>query len=972
MINTVALEDTLPVADAAFSRTGERPIVLAVDDEAQILDAIVDTLEDECTVYTATSAEAAMAMITALPDLSVLLSDQRMPGMCGDELFAESRRISRAASIMLTGYADLTAIVRAVNDGRIFGYITKPWSQEQLRLMVQSAHAHFQLQRELMVEKRLLREFMDNTTDVVFYHDSEQRIIRANTRYAQLLGSDDADALVGRRAVELVANVGLPLLWDDEEHSRVLRTGAPSPEHCVKLRPPNCEDWRWYSTTLAPIHNDREQVVGVVGLARDVTERLRVLESLRVRERAIESSVNSVTIVDCGQPDLPIVYANPAFERITGYRFEEAAGRNPRFLHGEDGAQPGLDEIRAAVRERRQGRGIFRNRRKDGGTYWADLHIAPVWDEHGQCTHFVGIQYDVSDRIRYQEELERHAKFDGLTGVANRSLLIDRLEQMLASAARHQWSVGVLAITVDRFGSIVSAFGHAVGDSILKHVANLLGEQIRRGDTVARLHADEFVVVLGNLTHTGEVAPIVQRMIEALAVPFAVDGQILSLTASIGVCFFPNDGDGPELLLQHANIARLQAAGAGGNQYCFDTPSMNAAALQRHGLQQALQGALERDEFVLHFQPRVRLRDGAVVGMEALLRWQHVERGLVGPQDFIPIIEETGQIVPIGAWVIHSACRQIRHWLDAGLTVPPVAINLSARQFHSKGLVATIGDSLREYELDPKLLELEITESTAMHDVEEAVNTMRELRSLGAALALDDFGTGYSSLVYLKRFPIDYLKIDRTFVRDLTTEPDDAAICVATIDLAHALRLKVIAEGVETEAQMEYLRRRGCDEIQGFYFSRPVEASDIAAMLRKGVRMEFACSSEEEAAPTLLLVDDEPNILSALRRALRPEKYRVLTATSAEEGLELLAKHSVQILLSDERMPEGYGSDFLRRVKDLHPTVIRMMLSGYANVDSITRAINDGAVNKYILKPWDDNELRRTIREVFVRGGGAD
>ncbi|WP_407279523.1 EAL domain-containing protein [Aromatoleum evansii] len=952
--------------EAAFASIGERPVVLAVDDEPQILAALADTLEDECIVHTAPSAEAAIALIPELPELSVLLSDQRMPGMCGDEMLARARGLSRAAAIMVTGYADLDAVVRAVNQGRIFGYITKPWNQEQLRLMVHSAHSHYRLQRELLAEQRLLREFMNNTTDLVFYQDGGQRFIRANRQSALLLGCESPDALVGRTAVELLPDVEPGGVWDSAEHDRVLRSGEPTPEQCVRVRLPGGDQWRWFSTTRAPIRDEGDAVVGVVGLARDVTDRVGVLEALRLRERAIEASVNAVVVVDCQQPDLPIVYVNPAFERITGYRAEEAIGRNARFLHGTDHDQPGLDEVRALVRDRREGQAIFRNHCKDGRIYWADLHIAPVCDDAGRCTHFVGVQYDVTERIRYQEELERHANFDGVTGVANRNLLDDRLAQALVHANRHQCSVGVLSIGIDRFGGIVGSFGHAVGDDLLRGVAARLTALVREGDTVARVGMDDFVVVLGDLAGVDAAGLIVRRILDELARPFVIEGHELAVTASIGVCLYPGDGNSPAELLQHANIARLEAHGAGGNQYCFDTPALNATVLRRQALEHALRGALERGEFVLHYQPRVSLKDGAIVGLEALLRWQHPELGLVPPLQFIPLAEETGLIVPVGEWVIGAACRQIRCWRERGLAVPPVAINLSARQFRSGELHGTIAAALAAEGLEGAQLELEITESTTMADVEEAVATMRKLKALGVSLALDDFGTGYSSLAYLKRFPIDYLKIDRAFVRDVVTEPDDAAICIATIRLAHSLRLKVIAEGVESEAQMEYLRRQGCDEIQGFYFSRPVEGEALAVMLGDGARMALAAFADGAPPPTLLLIDDEPYVLSALKRLLRHDGYRILSVASAHEGLEILARQPVHVLLADERMPGMNGSDFLMRVKELHPGTVRMMLSGYANVDAITRAINNGAVSKFLLKPWDDEELRATIREAVA------
>jgi diguanylate cyclase (GGDEF)-like protein/PAS domain S-box-containing protein len=841
MMHTLSARRESANHDLPFGRTSEYPIVLAVDDEPQVLTAIVDTLADECVVHTVPSADAAMALIPSLPDLSVLLFDQRMPGMCGDELLTRARKISGAAAIMVTGYADLDAVIRAVNQGRIFGYVTKPWKQEQLRQMVRSAHTHFRLQRELVIEQRLLRELMDNTTDLISYQDRAHRFIRVNRRCAELLGFNAPEALTGYTAEQLLPEGAIPALYDPAENARVLLSGRPSPDQRISTRLPGAGEARWFSTTRAPIHNDSDDVVAVVGISRDVTE-----------------------------------------------------------------------------------------------------------------------------HMRYQAELERHANFDSVTGLANRNLLTDRLSQALAAAKRYERMIGVLSIVIDDFIGIVNAFGYVVGDELLKHVAAIIKALVREGDTVARVGTDDFVVVLTDQGDVDAVAAATRQIIDALATPCVISGYQLSITVSAGVCVCAGDDDSPAVLLQHANIARRQARSAGGNRYCFDTPAMNAAVQQRLALQRALHGAVERDEFVLHYQPRVSLHDGSIVGMEALLRWQHPQLGMVPPMDFIPIAEETDLIVRIGEWVIRAACRQIGAWQDAGVDVPPVAVNLSARQFRSQQLCRFIATALGESGVDASLLEFEITESTAMTDVDEAIKTMEELKALGVALALDDFGTGYSSLVYLKRFPIDCLKIDRAFVREVVAEPDDAAICVATIQLAHSMRLRVVAEGVEGEPQAAYLRHRGCDEMQGYHFSRPVPAESIASMLRDGLRMPLGGESGE-VQPTLLLVDDEPAVLAALEGTLHGGHYRILTAASAREGLEILARQPVQVLLADERLPEMSGSEFLMRVKDLHPGTVRMMLSCHADVDEVALALDKAAVSRVLLMPWDEDELHSAIREAFAQ-----
>lgn len=377
-----------------------------------------------------------------------------------------------------------------------------------------------------------------------------------------------------------------------------------------------------------------------------------------------------------------------------------------------------------------------------------------------------------------------------------------------------------------------------------------------------------------------------------------------------------------------------------------------------------LRRALVQDELRVYFQPRVNLASGEICGAEALVRWQHPERGLVPPSEFIPLAEDTGLILPLGEWVIRNVCRQQRVWLDGGLSVPPVAVNLSALQFRQKNLVQLIRHELAANQLGAKYLEIEITESTLMDSVDEAAATLQELRATGIKISLDDFGTGHSSLSRLRRLPIDHLKIDQSFVCNLTTEPEDAAICLAIIGLAHNLRMTVIAEGVETEGQANYLRQHHCDEMQGYYFSRPLPVGDFEQLLvqRRTLVLPVRPANERR---TLLLVDDEADVLSALKRMLRLEGYDIITATSAREGLELLSIHPVQVIISDQRMPQMSGSEFLSRVRDLHPHTVRLILSGYADLRSVTEAINHGAIYKFLTKPWDDEMLRMDLREAF-------
>ena len=430
------------------------------------------------------------------------------------------------------------------------------------------------------------------------------------------------------------------------------------------------------------------------------------------------------------------------------------------------------------------------------------------------------------DRKGAEERLTYLAQFDTLTGLANRSLFLDRFAQTLKQAKRNDWSVGVLFVDLDRFKLVNDTLGHSIGDQLLVQVARRLQECVRAGDAVGRLGGDEFAFVLSNLTRPDDAALVAQKVVTTLAAPFRLEGQEVYVSASLGIGIYPGDGTEADTLLRNADTAMYRAKEQGRNTYQFYLPQMNEQALERLQLQTQLRGALERGEFVLHYQPKANLASGAISGFEALLRWQHPVRGLVPPLQFISILEETGLIVPVGDWVVRTVCEQLARWQAEGAQPRPVAVNLSARQFQQKDLDSAIANILLDTGIDPGLLEFELTESMLMQDPEEAVRMLKTMRSYGVRLSVDDFGTGYSSLAYLKRFPLDALKIDRAFIRDVTTDPDDASIALAIISLAHSLKLKVVAEGVETESQLAFLSTHGCDEMQGYYFARPLPVAD--------------------------------------------------------------------------------------------------------------------------------------------------
>jgi diguanylate cyclase (GGDEF)-like protein/PAS domain S-box-containing protein len=563
----------------------------------------------------------------------------------------------------------------------------------------------------------------------------------------------------------------------------------------------------------------------------------QALGQMNLYLRAIDASANAVILVDATRPGYPIGYVNPAFERMRGFSAAEAVGQRLFDVAEREPDQAAVAGLLKAMREHREGHASMRLRCKDGRELYAEVYVAPVPAADGRPGQFVITQYDVSVAKRYEAELEARARYDGLTGLANRTLLHDRIEAAIALAGS-QAAVWVAALDLDHFKYVNDTLGHAAGDEMLKVVAARVQAVAGRADTVARTGGDEFVLVLPGRADESEAAATVQAVLEALAAPLRLYGQELVLTGSAGLAAWPADGNDAAALIQHAEVAMYRAKDLGRNAVQFYTPAMNARARERMALEGALRNALSQGEFELYYQPQVDLLSGSVVGLEALIRWRHPSLGLVRPDRFIQLAEETGLIVPIGAWVLRTACRQSRDWQRAGYGALRIAVNLSARQFAQPGLVRDIERVLEETGLAPGCLEIELTESLVMEDVEGAIRTMVELKNMGVKLSIDDFGTGYSSLSYLRRFPVDVLKIDRSFVRDIPGNVDDMAMVSAIIELARGLRMRVIAEGVETEAQLDYLKRRGCDEVQGHVYARAAPGADVEAMLRTGRRMQ--------------------------------------------------------------------------------------------------------------------------------------
>ena len=600
-----------------------------------------------------------------------------------------------------------------------------------------------------------------------------------------------------------------------------------------------------------------------------------------------------------------------------------------------------------------------------GGQGAVPVEISWKLQDLGKSRMLIAVARDISERLHAQERMRHMASYDALTGLPNRTLFFQNLRDAIELARDKSWRVAVLCITLDRFKVINDSLGTALGDELLRQFSTRLVRVVRLRDTVGRLGGDEFALILTMTRDQQEAVTVANEIRETLRAPFDLHGQQAALTASIGIAMYPEDSTEPGTLVKYADTAMVRAKEAGRDGYRFFTAGMNVQVLARLDLELALRSALDGNQFVLYYQPKLELNTGRISGVEALLRWNRPGYGLVYPAEFVPLMEETGLVVRVGEWIVDEACRQIAAWNAAGVRDVRVAVNVSSRQFVEGDLEGVIRAALERHGVEPSLLELELTESALMSNAEHTIAVLGRLKELGIRIAIDDFGTGYSSLAYLKRFPIDKLKIDIAFVRDIVTNPDDAAIALAIISMAHSLHMQVIAEGVESRAQMAYLRRHRCDEIQGFHFSRALPAEELARLVQDNRVQPDQPPAQDDKVQTLLIVDDDVNVLTALHRLFRRDNYRVLTASSPAEGFELLALYRVQVILCDQRMPVMSGTEFLSKVKEMYPDTIRIILSGYTGVESVLDSINRGAIYRFYTKPWQDSQLRENIRLAF-------
>ncbi len=664
---------------------------------------------------------------------------------------------------------------------------------------------------------------LSNSAMGLLFATPEHVVLQVSSRICDMFGYS-SDELVGQSFV--LIHAGLEMEKAFVQHYQLLHT---SEDKVVNFEFPFRRKngdmmWCYVSGTLL----DEEDVSkGIIWIMLDITERVEVEEEaesqLRLSAKVFEQSREGIVVTAA---DASIISVNKAFVELTGFDEAEALGKNPRFLASGRHHKNFYQLLWDTVITTGHWQGEIWNRRKDGSIYPEWLSITRVLNPLGVLTNYIGIFSDITHRKIAEEKIQRMAHYDPLTGLPNRALLVDRANQAIRRAERNGESLALVYVDLDHFKNINDTLGHSVGDELLVELAQRLKVTLREQDTVSRQGGDEFIILLPDTTTTGAIH-VAEKLLQVIPEPFRVGDYELITTPSIGVAIYPADGEDLGALSKSADIAMYRAKQGGRNSYQFFTPEMQKRSTRYLQLENGLRKALERNELFLQYQPQVALDHGKIVGVEALLRWQHPELGLISPVEFIPMAEESGLILPIGEWVLRTAIHQMKSWIDQGLTPIIVAVNLSAVQFRQRYLPQLITHILDEEGLPAQCLELELTESMAMNEPEVAIAMMDALHERGVRLSIDDFGTGYSSLAYLKRFQIDKLKIDQSFVRDIASDSEDEAIIDAVISMAKSLKLRTIAEGVENEQQLQFLRDKDCEEMQGFYLSRPIYAADF-------------------------------------------------------------------------------------------------------------------------------------------------
>jgi len=961
----------------------EKPRILIVDDVSENLHVLMNVLRDDYAVLAATSGEKALELAARTPSPDLVLLDIKMPGMDGYEVLRNLRGNPATADIPVIFVTALSEIADEATGLKLGAadYILKPVNPDLLKVRV---HTQLELRRyrrrpEMPTGNQdgrqsllIVDDVPENIHELAESLKDEYRIMVANN---------------GQRALELVHGAMPPdlVLLD------VLMPEMDGYEVCRRIKA-TPEGTRIPVIFVTVVDTTVEKVKGFsIGAADYITKpfdidevraRIRTHLELSRLQRFFEQAVEQRTValheanhqlalagivfdnagegVAIADADLRILSVNRACLELLGYKSAaEVIGRDPREVRSGDDSKEQYDTLLAIVDEKNCWQGEMWQRRKDGTMFPSFTSVSRAADAQGRTTHYIIVFSDLTHLKNAEQRIDFLAHHDPLTSLPNRLLFHELLERALQKQA----PVALLALELDNFKAINDSLGHGLGDQLLMEVADRLKGLLRNVDMISRAGGDEFAILLDQIENPQEAFSKAMQMIATLDRPYDMQGQSIYVGASIGITLYPGDGKDAEELLRNADIALNQARTQGRGNVSFFAPNMTMLAQQRLTLESDLRYALERDQLRVFYQPQVDLINGHVCGLEALVRWLHPQRGMVSPAEFIPLAEESGLVVEIGEWVMLNTCRQMKQWSDQGLLLPHSAVNVSAVQLDRGDLLHAVQRALQETGIQPDQLELEITESFLMADLKAALDLLAAIKQLGVRLSIDDFGTGYSSLAYLQHLDANKLKIDISFIRDIVSDSSKATIVKAIIALAHGLGLTVVAEGVEDAGQARYLRSLQCDVMQGYLTSRPLPAEEMTQFLAAYRPAPIPVS--QEALRTLLLVDDEANVIASIRRLLRYENYRLLMAGSGEEALELLAQNEVGVILTDHRMPGMSGIELLSKVRVMYPKVVRMVLSGYTAVDSLTEAINRGEIYRFLTKPWEDKELLEALREAF-------
>jgi diguanylate cyclase (GGDEF)-like protein/PAS domain S-box-containing protein len=812
--------------------------VLIVDDEIEIITVMRDFLIEqgyEAEGYT--SGKEALDVLK-IRDFDLFLTDLFMPEIDGMTLLKAVLEINPTlVCIVLTGHGTLQSAVEAMKIGA-FDYITKPVDWKMLRLILSRAIEI----RRLKQSQEKYRAIIEDQTDLICRCRPDGTIIFVNEVFCRYFGKK-LEELIGQSHSSFIQTEQYEKV---KKHLDTLNKENPLVSIEQQIIMPGGE-MRWLQWTNRAIFNGQDNVSEIQSVGRDITDRKIAEEALRESEEKyrvlFDKAADLIAIIDIQGNILEL---NKKFEEESGWNREEMLGKNALtcgILTDESaqrisfhlsqlliGKEPPIFEVYGV--------------KKDGEQVPYELRAAPIMRDD-KIIAVQAILRNITERKQAEEKIIHMAYYDTLTDLPNRYLLKDRLTQALMSAKQYKRLVAILFLDLDNFKRVNDIFGHETGDQLLQSIADRVMKFVRKTDTIARLSedekqntvarlgGDEFTILLSEIKHIQDAAKVARRVLDLFSQPFKVRDQELLITASIGISVYPDNGDNVDTLLKNADAAMYHAKEQGRNNFQFYTDSMNTAIIERFVLENKLRKALDSKEFELYYQPQLDTRNGIIFGVEALIRWMHPDRGLLSPDTFIPLAEETGLIVPIGEWVLRNACEQNKSWQIAGFESMQITVNISGIQFKQTNFVDTVTEALNDTGLNPRYLTLELTEHIIMQTTEHTINTLKALKAMGVQISIDDFGTGYSSLNYLKRFPIDILKIDRSFVRDIAVSPDDKAIITAIIAMAHSLDLRVIAEGVETAEQLSFLHKHEIDGMQGYLLSTPLPTDSLTQFFHK-------------------------------------------------------------------------------------------------------------------------------------------